>query len=55
MCHSCHWWQEVASRRITAMTILLLVLLFIVLPIAAVIWGADSRGLADHPWERLGS
>jgi hypothetical protein len=37
------------------MTILLLVLLSILLPIAAVLWGTDSRGLADHPWERLGS
>jgi hypothetical protein len=38
-------------------TLVLLLLLFLVLPLAAVYFGADSRGLRDHdwevPWERL--
>lgn len=36
-------------------TILFLILVLILLPLAALAWGADSRGLSDHPWERLGS
>ena len=35
------------------MTLLLLVLvLFVALPMLALRYGADSRDLRDHPWER---
>lgn len=35
--------------------IVLVLLLLILLAVASVLWGADSRGLRDHPWEPLGS
>lgn len=28
-------------------------LLLILLAVASVLWGADSRGLSDHDWERI--
>jgi nitrogen fixation-related uncharacterized protein len=35
--------------------VLVIVLLFALLALAAVLWGTDSRELRDHEWEPLGS
>lgn len=37
------------------MTFLVALVLMILLAAGSVLWGADSRGLRDHPWERIGS
>ncbi len=35
--------------------ILFFLFLLVLLAATAVAWGADSRGLRDHPWESIGS
>jgi hypothetical protein len=41
-------------RRLTAMTFFLVIAFVIAVAALAPRFGADSRKLQDHPWERLG-
>jgi len=47
-CLICHSWREVIERRITAMTLLLVLSVLIAVAVLAPRYGADSRDLHDR-------
>jgi hypothetical protein len=50
---SCHSWRHLDCRRLTAMTFFLVIAFIVAVAALAPRFGADSRGLRDHPWEQL--
>lgn len=52
MWRSCHSWRYLGQRRLTAMTLIAFLILFVLIAVLAPRYGVDSRGLRDHPWER---